>query len=82
MLELTIIFLITLVMAAIAVWLYRLASGWHGFKQTVVGRSNTKVRMTLRAQQGYISLTPPSRKPALGVKLGGSGNGIKAPWGW
>ena len=82
MLTLVSIFLATLLLAVVVIWLYRAVSGWHGFKQTVVGHSRTTVRMKLRAQQGYISLIPPKRTEVKKVKPRTTKGGIKAPWGW
>lgn len=82
MLALVTIFLFTLLLATVAVWIYRSISGWHGFKQTVVGHSKTTVRMKLRAQQGYISLISPKRNEVKKIRLRTPKGGIKAPWGW
>lgn len=82
MLELVTIFLATLLISAISVRLYRFMSGWKGFNQTVVGRRNSSVRMTLRAQQGYISWMPLSPAETKKIRLRRSKCNIKAPWGW
>lgn len=80
MLALVFIFLITLLVSAGTVWLYRTVSGWKGFNQAVVARRGPVVRMKLRAQQGYISLiAAPKARP---VRLRRSTGTIKAPWGW
>ncbi len=80
MLALVTIFLATLLISAVAVWLYRTVSGWKGFNQAVVARRGPVVRMKLRAQQGYISLV--SSQKARPVRLRRSTGTIKAPWGW
>ena len=83
MLALVTIFLITLLISAAAVWLYRTVSGWKGFNRAAVARRGPAVRMKLRAQQGYISLiSAPSRQKAKPVRLRRSTGTIKAPWGW
>ena len=83
MLALITIFLITLLISAAAVWLYRTVSGWKGFNRAVVARRGPAVRMKLRAQQGYISLiSAPSQQKAKPVRLRRTTGTIKAPWGW
>ena len=82
MLALVTIFLFTFVVSVAVVWMYRKISGWHGFKQNVVGRNRPTVRMKLRAQQGYISLILPKRKKIKKLKLRSPKGGIKTPWGW
>ena len=83
MLALVTIFLITLLISAAAVWLYRTVSGWKGFNRAVVARRGPAVRMKLRAQQGYISLiSAPSQQKAKPVRLRRTTGTIKAPWGW
>ena len=83
MLALVTIFLATLLISTVAIWLYRTVSGWKGFNQAVVARRGPVVRMKLRAQQGYISLiASPSKQKARPVRLRRSTGTIKAPWGW
>ena len=85
MLGLVTIFLATFLIAALAVWLYRLIFGWSYRKIAVVGRQRRSM-MKLSAQQGYISLIPKSlkssRQPVRRVVLNKSRGGLKAPWGW
>ena len=82
MLSLATILLVTLLTAVTVVWLYRTLSGWHGFKATLVSRDNRRVGMSLKAQQGYISLIPASREKAINVRLRSPKGGVRAPWGW
>ena len=82
MLAIVTIFLSTLLTSFVAVWLYRKVSGWHGFKQPVVGRSNRTFSMQLKPQQGYISLVPSSHDRARRVRFNNLKDGIRAPWGW
>jgi len=86
MLALVIIFLATLLIAAIAVWFYRLIFSWKGVNYRLVGRPRTSMMMKLSAQQGYITLAPKTNKasqtPARVVKLRTVRGGVKAPWGW
>ncbi len=83
MLELVTIFLATLLISTIAIWIFRTVSGLTVFKKTVVGRPKTKttMKMKLRAQQGYISLIAPKQE-VRSIKLRRSTGTIKAPWGW
>jgi hypothetical protein len=80
MLALVTIFLATLLISTVVIWLYRTVSGWKGFNQAVVARRGPVVRMKLRAQQGYISLI--ASQKAKPVRLRRSTGTIKAPWGW
>ena len=80
MLALVTIFLATLLISTVVIWLYRTVTGWKGFNQAVVARRGPAVRMKLRAQQGYISLI--ASKKARPVRLPRSTGTIKAPWGW
>ena len=83
MLALVTIFLATLLISVVAIWLYRTVTGWKGFNQAVVARRGPAVRMKLKAQQGYISLiSAPSLQKAKQVRLRRSTGTIKAPWGW
>jgi len=82
MLALVAIFLFTLAVSAMAVWLYRRLSGWHGFSYTLVGRPRTSTRMKIGLQQGFISLVPSQEKRTRYVRLRTPMGGIKTPWGW
>ena len=82
MLALVAIFLFTLAVSAIAVWLYRRISGWHGFTHTLVGRPRSATRMKIGLQQGFISLVSNNGGRARHVKLRTPMGGIKTPWGW
>ena len=86
MLALITIFLGTFLIAAVAIWLYRLIFSWKGANYRLVGRSRSSMMMKLSAQQGYITLSPQSKKvsqaPARHVKLRSVRGGVKAPWGW
>ena len=83
MLALVIMFLVTLLISVVTIWLYRAVSGWKGFNRAVVVRRGPTVRMKLRAQQGYISLiSEPSQQKAKPVRLRRTTGTIKAPWGW
>lgn len=82
MLELATILLVTLLVAAISVRLYRSVMGWRGFNKPVIGRRDEKVRMKLSPQQGYITLYTSPREAAKKVKFRKPKGSIRAPWGW
>ena len=82
MLALAAIFLLTLLLSATAVWLYRRISGWHGFNATLVSRPRQVKRMKIGLQQGFISIASRSGSKAQNFKLRGPRGGIKTPWGW
>jgi len=77
MLALVIIFLATLLIAILTIWLYRAISGWTGSQVAEHGA------MLGGKQEGYISrLTAPPEQKARPVKLRNSAASIRAPWGW
>lgn len=82
MLTLVTLFLGTLLTALISVRIYRAISRRWGFRQTVVGHKKKTVRMTLRAQMGYIELVPSSQQREKSISLHHPKGDIKAPWGW
>ena len=83
MLALVTIFLATLLISVVAIWLYRTVTSWKGYNSAVVARRGPAVRMKLKAQQGYISLiSAPSQQKAKPVRLRRTTGTIKAPWGW
>ena len=82
MLAIITIFLFSVLTAAIAIWLYRRASGWQGFNHTLVGRTGTRARAKMGVQQGFISLKSTRRERAKTVKHRSPKGAIKAPWGW
>jgi hypothetical protein len=82
MLALVSIFLVTLLISISVIWMYRRVSAWHGFSETLVGRSQPAMRMKMGAQQGFISLERKTNRNAKAVKLRGRGRAVKTPWGW
>ena len=82
MLTLVSIFLVTIIVSAIAILAYRKLSGWSGFAETLVGRPQSTVRMKIGTQQGFISLAPKRGQKSKNVKLRNSKRNIKTPWGW
>jgi len=61
MLALVTIFLTTLLISVVAIWLYRTVSGWQGFSTTVVARRGKTLKMRLKPQQGFITMLTPTR---------------------
>lgn len=82
MLALVAIFLVTLVISATAVWVYRKISDWDGFSETLVGRPKSTMRMKIGAQQGFISLHRKSDRTPRTIRLRGRRRAVKTPWGW
>ena len=82
MLELVVIFLVTLLISITTIWLYRKLSGWHGFEDKVVGRHKPNPRMKVGLQQGFVSLMTKPTSKAKTVRLPRQSGGHKAPWGW
>lgn len=82
MLALVSIFLFTLAVSAVAVWLYRRISGWHGFTHTLVARPRSASRTRIGLQQGFISMISDHRVQAKSVRLRTPRGGLKTPWGW
>ncbi len=87
MLALVTILLTTLLVAVVAVALYRFIFGWKGSKRSTTGNPRFSM-MKLNAQQGYIALTQRSQKKARQVparrvaKRSAARGGLRAPWGW
>ena len=73
------LFLITLIILTIAVWVYRSVYKPQGSKQDVMGNPVTATRSTIKAQQGTNSLSRKSTKHKTPPSPKG---GYKAPWGW
>lgn len=90
MLALGAIFLVTLIASAIAVWVYRKISGWHGFTTTVVGRPRSAAKKKIGLQHGFVQLTAKHKGQATAKSRGQTRlirqraprGGYKAPWGW
>ena len=97
MLGLVTIFLATLLISVVTIWLYRSITGFKGFNTTVVARRRNTTKMKLSPQQGFITMLTPKRSRAKTkpVKSTRSRPGrvaparlrkvtgeIKAPWGW
>jgi len=85
MLVLATLFLISFLVATAVIWIYRLFRR-RASNFTLGVRPDTGKMTKLSAQQGYVRRVPGSQKrvqePAQLVKLGASGSGLKAPWGW
>jgi len=78
MLELVSIFLVTILVSASAVWVYRRLSLWQSF----VGRPQSTTRMKVGAQQGFISPGSKRGKKSRNTVLRSPKGKIKTPWGW
>jgi hypothetical protein len=76
------VFLSTLIIAAIAVSLYRLVSYWHGFNKPIAGILENTTRIRPQVQQGFKTLTASSRGSAKHKELRSPKGGIQSPWGW
>ena len=90
MIALVAIFLFTLMGCAIAVWLFRKASGWHGFTAAVVGRPRSAAKTKIGLQHGFVQLAA-KHKAQMTAKSKGQKPLIRhrapqgdfqAPWGW
>ena len=82
MLALVAIFLVTIIVSATAIWAYRKLSERHGSTETFVGRPQSRTRVKIGAQQGFISLLTKRRKKSKNVMLRSPVGKIKTPWGW
>ena len=82
MLALVSIFVLTLLISFVAVRFYRLVAGWSGFSGDMLRRSGSNMMMTVKTQQGFITLNPKSNQRARKIRLRSPTGGIKAPWGW
>ena len=90
MIELVAIFLLTLMASALAVWLYRKISGWHGFTATVAGRQHSNARKKAGLQHGFVQLTAKHNAQMIAKTRGqkrlvghrAPQGAYKVPWGW
>lgn len=92
MLALVTMFLLAFMIAAAAIWLYRLVFGVQNYQGSTVGRKRGGGTMTLRAQKGFLSLKRKAAKPSRSAKssrtvkarpkLSAASGKNKVPWGW
>ena len=82
MLELATLFLLTLVLSATTIWLYRGLSGWKGFDENLVRGLDKKNGMKVARQSGFIALFSAPNEKAKNIRLRNTNKNIKAPWGW
>jgi hypothetical protein len=82
MLALALMFLVTIIVSASAIWLYRKLSVWQGSTEAVVGRLQSTTRMKTGAQQRFTSLVPERGKRSRNTKLRSPKGEFKNPWGW
>jgi hypothetical protein len=74
--------LIALLFSVTSIWLYRLVSGWQGYKHNLLDRNNQTVGKKLTTQFGYISPFTVHRKEKQNRRLRNLKGGSKTPWGW
>ena len=82
MLALVAIFLVTIIVSALAVWIHRKLAGRHGFAKKLVGRPKSRKRMRVGTQHGFISLVSKREKKSKTVTLRSANKNIETPWGW
>ena len=69
--------------AAAVIWLYRNLFVRRAFGQELVGRADPRIQMTLKAQQGFITLGATGRQSATTDPRRRERTGdLKVPWGW
>ena len=71
MLAYALLILVTLLISAAAIWLWRLVSSHHGLERSSLVNPARKTRKKLKTRQGFISATKRSSKAYT-----------KTPWGW
>ena len=82
MLALVSIFVMTFLISFVAVRFYRLITGWAGFSEDILGRADSNMIMTVKTQQGFITLNPKSKDRVRKIRLRSPAGGIRSPWGW
>ena len=83
MLELVILFLLSLMGSAITIWLYRKIFGCEGLGDSLVVRTpqwGAERKMDL--QQAFASLVSAPKERARYKRLRSPQGGVKTPWGW
>jgi len=73
---------LTFLISFLAVRFYRIIAGWSGFRGNILGKSNSAMMMTVKTQQGFITLNPKSEDRVRRIRLRSPKGGIKSPWGW
>ncbi len=82
MLALVAMFLVTLIVSATAIWIYRKLSVLHGLTETLVSGPGSTARMQIGAQQGIISLVSKRGNKSRNTKLRRPKGKTNTPWGW
>ena len=82
MLELATIFLLTLVLSAFTIWLYRSLSGWRDYSDNLLRAQSKPNGMKIARQNGFVTLFSTPREKARNIRLRTNSKNIKAPWGW
>lgn len=82
MLELSALFLISLIISVTVIKLYRLMSNRMGFNQATVANVGETRERRIKPKQRFNTLGLSTRAHAKYTTLPNSKGGIKAPWGW
>jgi hypothetical protein len=61
MLALVTIFLVTILISLVAVWIYRKLFAWEGSSSVVAARRGKTAKMKLKPQRGFVSLFKSSK---------------------
>jgi len=83
MLLIMLYFLFVILLAVSAIWMYRNLPWRKGFTDNLVGRVETYPKMTLRSQQGFITLETRKRKSTqVRRRRRERMDALRTPWGW
>lgn len=92
MLALVSLFLLTFMIAAAVIWLYRLVFGVQNYEGSTVGKSRARNTIVVNSQKGFLSFLRKPVKPSRTVKssrtvkasrkLSPASGKNKVPWGW
>lgn len=82
MLAYVLLILISVMVSAGAIWMWRLLSNNDGLRLNVLANRAAASRTRLKTQQGFMSLSSSSRQSAKHTTRLSAKGDIKAPWGW
>lgn len=75
--------LFVFVVTAAAVWLYRILFAHRDTEQDLVTHADAHTQMTIKAQQGFITLGARKRQGAVtNFRQYASAGETRVPWGW
>jgi hypothetical protein len=74
--------LISILSSIVAIWLYRLVSGWQSLIHFSADRNNQTIGKKVITQFAYISPFSASRKGAQNRRPRSLKGDTKTPWGW